>query len=257
LRAVKANRVRIDVFSLFPDSVDAPLSASIVGRARTTGALDLHSHDIRSWTHDVHRTADDTPFGGGAGMVMKVEPSGTGVEAIQAAHGQADRIFVLAASGTRFDQVVAHELAVLRHIILICGHYEGIDARVPELLGAEELSIGDYVLTGGELAAAVVIDSITRLLPGVIKSESITEESHTAGLLEYPHYTRPATFRGLGIPAVLLSGHHAEIARWRRRQALKRTAERRPDLLQGAELTEEEQRWLAGLEVRDPRHENP
>jgi tRNA (guanine37-N1)-methyltransferase len=143
----------------------------------------------------------------------------------------------------------------MRHVILICGHYEGIDARVPEILGADELSIGDFVLTGGELAAAVVVDCVTRLLPGVIKSESVADESHSEGLLEYPHYTRPATFRDLEIPPVLLSGHHAEIARWRRLQALMRTAERRPDLLERASLSAEEREWLKGLEVRDSGHE--
>jgi tRNA (guanine37-N1)-methyltransferase len=222
-----------------------------------TGALELHAHDIRTWTNDVHRTADDTPFGGGAGMVMKAEPIVTGVEWIQAAHGEADRIFVMAASGIRFDQSMARELARLDHLILICGHYEGIDARVPEIIGARELSIGDYVLTGGELAAAIVIDSVTRLMPGVIKSESIEDESHAAGLLEYPQYTRPANVRGHEVPAVLLSGHHAEIARWRRQEALRRTAERRPDLLARIELSAAERDWLERLEVRDARHENP
>ena len=247
--------MRIDIFSLFPETVDASLSASIVGRARATRALDFHAHDIRTWTRDVHRTADDTPFGGGAGMVMKAEPIVTGVESIQEVHGPADRIYVLAASGLRFDQEMARAIAAMRHVILICGHYEGIDARVPEILGADELSIGDFVLTGGELAAAVVVDSVTRLLPGVIKSESVADESHSEGLLEYPHYTRPATFRDLEIPPVLLSGHHAEIARWRRQQALMRTAERRPDLLERASLSAEEREWLKGLEVRDSGHE--
>lgn len=248
--------MRIDVLSLFPGIVEAPLASSIVGRARTTGALDLHSHDIRTWTSDVHRTADDGPFGGGAGMVMKAEPIVTGAEAIQATQGAADRIFVMAASGVRFNQELATELARVSHLILICGHYEGIDARVPEILGATELSIGDYVLTGGELAAAVVIESIARLLPGVIRAESIADESHAAGLLEYPHYTRPASFRGLEVPAILLSGHHGEIAQWRRQRALERTAERRPDLLAEVELTEEERAWLETRQVRGERPQN-
>jgi tRNA (guanine37-N1)-methyltransferase len=223
--------MRIDVLSLFPDLVDAPLSASIVGRARETGALDLHLHDIRTWTNDPHRTADDTPYGGGAGMVMKVEPIVTGAESIFKSHGQPDRIYIMSASGKLLTQRLATELASLPHVMLICGHYEGIDDRVTEVLGAEELSVGDYVLTGGELPAALVIDCVTRLLPGVINSESITEESHAAGLLEYPHYTRPATFRGLPVPAVLMSGNHAEIRRWRHEQALIRTLDMRPDLL--------------------------
>ena len=249
--------MRIDVFSLFPALVEAPLADSIVGRARSSGAIRLHSHDIRTWTTDNHRTADDTPFGGGAGMVLKAEPIVTGVEAIQQTHGPADRILVMAASVIRFDQMMAAELARHNHLIVIYGHYEGIDARVPEILGATELSIGDYVLTGGELAAAVVIDCVSRLLPGVIRAESVRDESHSAGLLEYPQFTRPASFRGLDIPPVLVSGHHAEIAQWRRRAALDRTLERRPDLLAGAALSEEEHAWLEHHQVRVDGPENP
>lgn len=249
--------MRIDVFSLFPAAVEAPLATSIVGRARATGALDLYSHDIRDWTSDVHRTADDAPFGGGAGMVMKVEPIVSGVEAVQLAVGDADRIIVMAANGVNFTQAMALELARLGRLILICGHYEGIDARVTEVLGAAEVSIGDYVLTGGELAAAVVIDCVTRLLPGVIRAESIADESHSTGLLEYPHYTRPANFRGLQVPPVLLSGHHAEIARWRRRQAVSRTNERRPNLTAKINLSDDERLWLDSLEVRTDSPENP
>ncbi|HYP60878.1 MAG TPA: tRNA (guanosine(37)-N1)-methyltransferase TrmD [Thermomicrobiales bacterium] len=223
--------MRVDVLTLFPDLVDAPLSASIVGRARQTGALDLNIHDIRTWTSDVHRTADDTPYGGGPGMVMKAEPIVSGAEWIAETHGSPGRTYILSASGKVLNHDLAVEIAGQEHLLLICGHYEGIDDRVRTLLSAEELSIGDYVLTGGELAAAVVIDCVTRLIPGVIKAESVAEESHAAGILEYPHFTRPATFRGLSVPDVLLSGNHAEINRWRHEQALLRTAENRPDLV--------------------------
>jgi tRNA (guanine37-N1)-methyltransferase len=237
--------MRIDVLSLFPDLVNAPLTGSMVGRARQSGALDLHLHDIRSWTSDVHRTADDTPYGGGAGMVMKVEPIVAGAEAIASTHGQPDRVVIMSAAGERFTQEMAFDLASLNHLLLICGHYEGIDERVRVALDAREVSIGDYVLTGGELAAAVVIDCVTRLLPGVIKSESIAEESHAAGLVEYPQYTRPASFRGLEVPSVLLSGNHAQIRQWRHDQALLKTAVNRPDLL--SRLTDSDKERLSDL----------
>jgi tRNA (guanine37-N1)-methyltransferase len=241
--------MRIDVLTLFPELVDAPLSASIVGRARQTGALDLRIHDIRTWTSDVHRTADDTPYGGGAGMVMKAEPVVSGAEWISETHGAPDRILIMAASGRLFSQAVADELTSLSHLVIICGHYEGIDHRVQHVLGAEELSIGDYVLTGGELPAAVVIDCVTRLLPGVIKRQSIEEESHSAGLLEYPQFTRPAIFRDLPVPDVLLSGNHAEIRRWRHQQALLRTRQIRPDLIEN--LSETDRHLLAQLAETD------
>jgi tRNA (guanine37-N1)-methyltransferase len=237
--------MRIDALSLFPDLVDAPLAGSIVGRARQTGALDLHLHDIRTWTSDVHRTADDTPYGGGAGMVMKVEPIVAGAEMIATSHGQPDRVVIMSAAGERFTQEMAFDLASLNHLLLICGHYEGVDERVRLALHAQEVSIGDYVLTGGELAAAVVIDCVTRLLPGVIKSESIAEESHAAGLVEYPQYTRPASFRDLDVPGVLLSGNHAQIRQWRHDQALLKTAVNRPDLL--TRLTDSDKERLRNL----------
>jgi tRNA (guanine37-N1)-methyltransferase len=249
--------MRIDALSLFPDLVDAPLAGSIVGRARQTGALDLHLHDIRTWTSDVHRTADDTPYGGGAGMVMKVEPIVAGAEMIATSHGQPDRVVIMSAAGERFTQEMAFDLASLNHLLLICGHYEGVDERVRLALHAQEVSIGDYVLTGGELAAAVVIDCVTRLLPGVIKSESIAEESHAAGLVEYPQYTRPASFRDLDVPGVLLSGNHAQIRQWRHDQALLKTAVNRPDLL--TRLTDSDKERLrnlgagTGLDKRESR----
>jgi tRNA (guanine37-N1)-methyltransferase len=247
--------MRVDVLTLFPDLVDAPLSASIVGRARQAGALDLNIHDIRTWTTDVHRTADDTPYGGGPGMVMKVGPIVAGAEWVAATQGAPDRIYILSASGQLLTHDLAVEIAAQDHVLLICGHYEGIDDRVRVLLSAKELSIGDYVLTGGELAAAVVIDCVTRFIPGVIRAESIAEESHAAGLLEYPHYTRPATFRDLAVPGVLLSGNHAEINRWRHMQALARTAQNRPDLV--PKLPNADQKALAemGMAVRTSEQE--
>jgi tRNA (guanine37-N1)-methyltransferase len=247
--------MRVDVLTLFPDLVDAPLSASIVGRARQTGTLDLNIHDIRTWTTDVHRTADDTPYGGGPGMVMKVGPIVAGAEWVAATQGAPDRIYILSASGQLLTHDLAVEIAAQDHVLLICGHYEGIDDRVRVLLSAEELSIGDYVLTGGELAAAVVIDCVTRFIPGVIRAESISEESHAAGLLEYPHYTRPATFRDLAVPEVLLSGNHAEINRWRHMQALARTAQNRPDLV--PKLPDPDRQALAelGMAVRTSEQE--
>jgi tRNA (guanine37-N1)-methyltransferase len=226
--------VRIDVLTLFPHMVDAPLADSIVGRARSTGALNLHVHDIRTWTDDVHRTVDDSPFGGGAGMVMKADPIVRGAEAIAAEVGSDPVTLILSASGKSFTQAIAHELSEEPHLLLVCGHYEGIDDRVRQILNAVELSIGDYVLTGGELAAAVVIDAVARLLPGVIKAESIAQESHdplNSGLLEYPQFTRPAQFRGLAVPDVLLSGNHKLIADWRHAQAIAKTRGNRPDLL--------------------------
>ncbi len=227
--------MRIDVISIFPDYL-APLRLSLVGRAIETGLVELGVHDLRDWTHDRHRTVDDAPYGGGPGMVMRPEPWG---EALDAVAREDTRLVVFSPSGTRFAQPLAAELAQEAHLVLACGRYEGIDARVVEdaatRLHAEELSIGDYVLNGGEAAALVVIEAVVRLLPGVIGNpQSLTEESHSAahaGLLEYPLYTKPPSWRGLDVPEILLSGHHAEIAAWRHAQALARTAERRPDLL--------------------------
>ena len=241
--------MRVDVLTLFPDLVDAPLSASIVGRARQSGALDLNIYDIRTWTSDVHRTADDSPYGGGPGMVMKAEPIVSGAEWLAETYGTPDRTYILSASGKLLTHELAVDIAAQEHVLLICGHYEGIDDRVRVLLSAEELSIGDYVLTGGELAAAVLIDCVTRLIPGVIRAESVAEESHSAGLLEYPHYTRPATFRGIGVPDIMLSGNHAEIGRWRHQQALARTAENRPDLV--PKLAEADRHALAKMGIAD------
>jgi tRNA (guanine37-N1)-methyltransferase len=224
--------MRFDILTIFPHLVLAPLSDSIVKRAQTNGALELVAHDLRVWTDDVHRTIDGPPYGGGAGMVMKVDPIVRGYEEIAQTAGTPDRVLVMAASGRTFDQAMARDLANTNHVLIICGHYEGIDARVNTILGAEDISIGDYVLTGGEIPAAVIIDSVARLLPGVIKRDSTEDESHADGLLEYPQFTRPAEFRGHRVPEVLLSGNHAAINAWRRDESLRRTRERRPDLLE-------------------------
>ncbi len=222
---------QVDVFTLFPRMFDGPLAESILRRARARALVSIRVHDIRDWTSDRHRTADDAPYGGGAGMVMAVPPIVSAVEDVLGDALRDARVIVLSAAGRRFRQDIAHDLAKQERIVLICGHYEGIDERVAEILGAEQLSIGDYVLTGGELPAMVVIDAVCRLRPGVIDAASIEDESHSASLVEYPHYTRPADYRGHGVPAVLMRGHHAQIAAWRRMRSLARTARWRPDLL--------------------------
>jgi tRNA (guanine37-N1)-methyltransferase len=236
--------VRIDILTLFPGMFVGPLDESIVGRARETGSLDLRVINIREFATDRHRTVDDTPYGGGPGMVMKPGPLFAAVEAVR---GRDSRVILLSPQGRVFKQPLAAELSELSHLVLVCGHYEGVDERVRQHLADDELSIGDYVLTGGELAALVVVDAVTRLLPGALGADASTiEESHSAGLLEYPHYTRPAEFRGWRVPDVLLSGNHAEIARWRRRQALERTRDRRPDLLRPEHLAELSSDLLSG-----------
>ncbi len=222
---------RIDIFSLFPAMFEGPLRESILKRGASAGLLDIAVHDIRDWTRDKHRTADDTPYGGGAGMVMKAPPIVEAVEDVLGDDLPNTHVAIMSAGGRRYTQQVAADLAMKPRLALICGHYEGIDDRVGQLLGADELSIGDYVLTGGELAAMVVADSVARLIPGVIAEASIEEESHSMSGVEYPHYTRPVEYRGLRVPDILLSGHHANIERWRAEQAAARTARWRPDLL--------------------------
>ena len=252
--------MRIDVFSIFPDYLAGPLAASLVGRAREAGLLDVRVHDPREWTTDVHRTVDDAPFGGGAGMVMTPEPIFAAVEAVQPARP----LLLLSAAGDRFDQARARELAAGSGFSLLCGRYEGVDQRVADHCCDGELSVGDFVLAGGEAAALAVIEAVTRLVPGVMGNEaSSAEESFgdaavagglAAGsgrtLVEYPQYTRPAQFRDWEVPAVLRSGDHGRIARWRHAQALRRTQARRPDLL-GGPLTGEEQRLLAEFPPED------
>lgn len=224
--------MHVDIVTIFPDYL-APLELSLVGRARAAGLLRVDVHDLRRWTHDVHRTVDDTPYGGGPGMVMRPEPWG---EALDSLAGESSRLVVPTPAGVPFRQATAHELAGAAHLIFACGRYEGIDQRVvdyaAERMPVSEVSIGDYVLFGGEAAVLVMMETVVRLLPGVIgNADSLTEESHADGLLEAPVYTKPAQWRGHPVPDILRSGDHARIARWRRDQALARTAARRPDLL--------------------------
>lgn len=240
--------MRIDVFTLFSDSVAGPIGSSILGRALERGLLDLRLHDPRDSTTDRHRTVDDTPFGGGAGMVLMAEPLFAAVEAVEPPRP----LLLLGAGGRIFDQAMARELADLDGFSLICGRYEGVDERVAEHLCDGVLSIGSFVLAGGEAAAVVVIEAVARLVPGVLGNEtSAGEESFTADLLEYPHYTRPAEFRSWAVPEILRSGDHQRIARWRLAQALRRTLQRRPDLLAGRELSSDELRVLAEFPADD------
>ena len=218
--------MRIDVVTIFPDYL-APLDLSLVGKARENGVLDLRVHDLRDWTTDRHRSVDDTPYGGGAGMVMRVEPV---VAAIEAVRREDSTVILLDPVGEVFRHERAVDLATRSHLVLVCPRYEGVDERIRSFVDLE-LSIGDYVVTGGELPALVVIDSVIRLLPGAIDARSTTEESFSGGLLEYPQYTRPPSFRGLDVPAILTSGDHGAVARWRQERSLDRTRERRPDLL--------------------------
>jgi tRNA (guanine37-N1)-methyltransferase len=239
--------MRIDILTLFPQMFDGLLDWSIVGRARERHLVDVRLHDIRACTYDKHHVVDDYPYGGGAGMVLKPEPVFEAVEAVREELGSSlVPTILLSPQGHPFNQEIARQLASYQRFILICGHYEGIDERVAEHLADEEISIGDYLLSGGEVAAMVIVDCIVRLLPGAVGSElSLVEDSHTGGLLEYPQYTRPAVYRGWAVPSVLLSGNHSRIARWRRQQSLLRTAKRRPDLMEKAMLSEEDERLLS------------
>ena len=256
--------MKADIVTIFPDFFRGPLDHGITRRAAEMGLVKIEVHDLRQFTHDRHRTVDDRPFGGGEGMVLKPEPIFECLESLQLArvrtHGWCGEasVIVLSAQGQRFNAKVAAELAALDRIVLVCGRYEGVDERVIDFLADRELSIGDYVLSGGEMAAAVVVEAVTRLLPGALGNEaSSLQESFTAhvqvedadaadstcgsgGLLDYPHYTRPAEFRGMAVPEVLVNGNHLEIRRWRREQALKKTLRNRPDLLEGVQLNEED-----------------
>lgn len=227
--------MRIDIITLFPEMLEQAISHSIIRRARESQALDVRIIDLRDFTHDRHRTADDAPYGGGAGMVMKVEPLDEAVGVVRGDR-QAE-VVLMTPQGKRLDQRMVEDLAAQESLVIICGHYEGLDERVREHLVDREVSIGDYVLTGGELPALVLLDAVARLQAGVLgKAESAQEESFTDGLLEYPQYTRPENYRDWSVPEILLSGHHANIAAWRRQQSLKRTLEKRPDLLEEANL---------------------
>ena len=221
--------MRIDVLTLFPAMFAGPLDESIMMRARRAGLLELKLHQLRDYAHDRHKTVDDRPFGGGPGMLLKPEPI---FEAVEDLAQEATRVILLSPAGRVFKQAIARELVQLKHLLIITGHYEGFDERIRQELADDELSIGDYVLTNGALPAMIVIDAVTRLLPGALGDEqSAQEESFSHGLLEYPQYTRPAEFRGLKVPEVLLSGNHAQIAKWRAEQSRQRTSQRRPDLL--------------------------
>jgi tRNA (guanine37-N1)-methyltransferase len=222
--------LKIDVLTLFPAMFAGPLDESIIMRARKSGLLDLKIHQLRDWTHDKHKTVDDHPFGGGPGMLLKPEPI---FEAVENLKREETKVILLSPSGRKFDQKIAQELAQEKDLLFVTGHYEGFDERIREALADDELSIGDYVLTNGALPAMVVIDAVARLLPGVLgDDESSRDESFSHGLLEYPQWTRPADFRGMKVPEVLLNGNHAEIEKWRREQAKLRTKESRPDLLE-------------------------
>ncbi len=267
--------MKIDILTIFPDFFRGPLDYGIIRRAREAGLAAIEVHDLRAFAHDRHRTVDDRPFGGGEGMVLKPEPIFECIEALkmmprkERLEGNSkESVVLLSAQGKRFDQSEADKLAAMDHLVLICGRYEGVDERVGEHMADRELSIGDYVLSGGELGAAVIVDAVTRLLPGALGNEASTrQESFTAqteqrsgngpsstcgsgGLLDYPHYTRPADFRGLPVPEVLVSGNHEEIRRWRRRTALEKTMRNRPDLLDRATLNTEDKEFLAQTTAR-------
>ena len=271
--------MRFDIVTLFPEFFQGPLDFGVLRRARETRLVSVHTHDLRAFTHDRHRTVDDRPYGGGEGMVLKPEPLFDAVSSLDVSHKsdrQASRqsVVLLSAQGRPFTQAVAHELAALQHVVLLCGRYEGVDERINELLCDRELSIGDYVLSGGEIAAAVIVDAVVRLLPGVLGNpdssrfesfgipETEIPETHAhgvprathgaGGLLDYPHYTRPAQFRGLSIPEVLLAGDHDAVRRWRRRMALRKTLRNRPDLLERASLSREDQLTLDQLRQELP-----
>jgi tRNA (guanine37-N1)-methyltransferase len=246
--------MKIDIVTIFPEMVEAALAPGVVGRARQAGVLDVAVHNLRDFTTDRHRVVDDVPFGGGPGMVLKPGPMFEAVEALTARRGAPDAVVLMSPAGRPFTQAEARRLAALGHIMVLCGRYEGIDERVREHVATEEISIGDYVLSGGELAAMVILDACARLVPGVVGDErSVREDSFATALLDHPHYTRPAEFEGRRVPDVLLSGHHGDIERWRRREALRRTLERRPDLLAGAALDAEQQRMLRDLRAEQER----
>lgn len=242
--------MRVDVLTLFPEMFTGPMNASMMWKAQDRGILDLQVHDIRDHALDKQRQVDDTPYGGGGGMLLKVDVVVRAVEAIR--QTEPAPVILMSPQGRVFSHPIALELAQLPHMILLCGHYEGFDERIRELVVDDELSIGDYVLTGGELAAMVVVDAVVRQLPGVLGAEDGAErDSHADGLLEGPHYTRPATYRGLSVPDVLKSGNHGAVAKWRRQQALRRTWRARPDLLLTAPLSEDDAYFLAQLAQED------
>jgi len=225
--------------------VQAGVAEGVIARGVERGLLDIQVHDLRDYTSDRHRSVDDVPYGGGPGMVMKPEPLARAVEAIRARRGDPDTVVLLSPQGRRFTQAEAAKMSGLRHVALLCGRYEGMDERIRTLVATEELSIGDYVVSGGEMPALIIVDAISRLVPGVVgDSRSVEEDSFSRGLLDYPHYTRPAEFSGHKVPDVLLSGHHEQVRRWRRKTAIQRTLERRPELLDTAAMDDEERALL-------------
>jgi tRNA (guanine37-N1)-methyltransferase len=236
--------LRFDVLTIFPEAFESPLKVSLLGKAIQAGILEVGVHDLRNWAPLPHRKVDDTPFGGGAGMVMAPGPV---VDAVEAVRKPAGRVLLMAAAGRPLTQALAAELASEEQVVMVCGRYEGMDDRIRQVLGAEEISIGEYVLAGGEMPALVLIEAVSRLIPGVMgNAGSLGEESFADGLLEYPQYTRPSEYRGLAVPEILLSGHHAKVVAWRREQALRRTFDRRPELLKTASLTDDERRTVEG-----------
>ncbi len=240
----------IDVITIFPLMIDAALGEGVVARARERGLIDVKARDLRAFTTDRHRTVDDVPYGGGPGMVLKPEPIARAIEAVADERGPASAVILMTPQGRLFTQAEARRLSRMERLTIVCGRYEGVDERVAQTLATHELSIGDYVLTGGELPALVVIDAVARLVPGVVgDAESVAEESFSRGLLDHPQYTRPAVFRGAAVPEVLASGHHGEIERWRRRERLRRTLERRPELVAPDDLSDDERRDLAAIEA--------
>ena len=241
----------IDILTIFPAMVQASLAEGVVGRAIGRGVVDVRVRDLRAYTSDRHRVVDDVPFGGGPGMVMKPEPFFAAVDAIREERGAPAAIVLTSPDGARFTDADARRLSALPHVVFLCGRYEGVDDRVRSHLATEALSIGDYVVSGGELPAMVMVDAIARRVPGVVGDEaSVARDSFADGVLDFPQFTRPAVFRGLEVPPVLLSGHHAEIARWRRRAALARTLAYRPDLLDAAALDDEDRAFLESLRTR-------
>jgi tRNA (guanine37-N1)-methyltransferase len=237
--------VKLDIVTIFPRMVAGPLEEGIIGRAIGRGVLDVRVHDLREHTTDRHRVVDDEPFGGGPGMVLKPEPLFRAVDAIRAERGEPSAIVLTSPDGRRFSHEDAERLSGLEHVVILCGRYEGVDERVRLHLATEEISIGDYVLSGGELPALVIVDAVARFVPGVVgDEESVARDTFARGLLDFAQYTRPAEFRGMSVPPVLLSGHHAEIERWRRREALQRTLDRRPDLVADPSALDPDDRTL-------------
>lgn len=248
--------MRIDILTLFPEMFPGVLSSSILGKAQEKGIVQFEVINFRNYSESKHGTVDDTPYGGGGGMVLKPEPLFRAVEAVTT--DSKPRVILLCPQGVPYNQKLAEKLAKEEHLILICGHYEGYDERIREHLVTDEISIGDYVLTGGELGAMVIADSVVRLQPGALGNQtSAVEDSFSTGLLEYPHYTRPAEFRGWKVPDILLSGHHANIDKWRLRESLRRTYERRPDLLDKLELTPEMKKWLQEIKEEKKMADKP